>query len=307
MSQADLLQALEKQKQTMRELVDEVVFLEQDLSRSKDANARLLAQFEEARLANVAIKQAHSEVAERLAEYENGNAVRSLKQMLVDQQNLYQRQSSAPPSASPAGFAQPLQQQRNASPMNIQMDRRLASLEGLLSDERRAREEAEQRLAQVHAEIQLARDQARMALVQSSVTKTEAETERDQRRDLRDEFSRAQRNNEAAAREQRANEKRYDAILDELHQVMEERDLALLDRDESRRLKSEEERVCQQQKLVADEARAARDAALERALTAERGRDLAITQKDAEERQRLVCFFYFSGFVSYPSIPKLDI
>jgi len=260
----DALQSVEKNKQAMRELVDEVLYLEQELGRAKTANAALAAQLEDARF--------------RLADFENGNAVRSLKQMISDQQAMLERQSAQAPAS---------QRKASSTPLGVQHEQRMAALEALVLDEQRAREQAERAVVQLQHELERAKDEARMANVHTTISRTEVDTERDQRRDLRDEFSRVQRNNEAAVREQRAGEKRYEALLDELHQVMAERDEALQGRDEAKRARAEEERACQHHKLQADDARAARDAAVERAVVAERARDLATTQKDAEERQRM--------------------
>jgi chromosome segregation ATPase len=232
--ESSLLLALDESKQALKEMVDEVVFLEQEAARYKSSNTKLLAALEESRAAHQAAKSsqqdlvhANASLKARVAEYESGNAVRSLKQMLLEQRDLFKQQQQ--PNGSSPSLA--LSQSAASSPMH---DRRLASLERLCAEERLAREHAEQGLAQTLADLERAQEDLKLAVVRTSMTKGEADTERDHRRDLREEFVRVQRNNEAAVREQRASEKRFEAILEELRQVMEERDVAVASREEAR-------------------------------------------------------------------------
>lgn len=112
---------------------------------------------------------------------------------------------------------------------------RVRDLEKRLVLERKEKEKLKRALQQ--AEDSNTKTQASMddlALVHG-IGQEEMETERHQRRALQQQLEKAQRDREVTMREIRAAERRHSALIDEMKQVMEERDRAVANTDDANR------------------------------------------------------------------------
>lgn len=220
---------------------------------------------------------------------DNSNAVRSLKQMLEDQRQQFEAQKQDIIDRAEQKIRELDRKSRAEGGGSAGGDKGLKRLESEVAEERSLREDLERTLQTVIAERDAARNELLAFSMKTNLSIEEKRALEDQRRIMKEEFERAQRNAEGAVREARASEKRFEALAEEMRQVMEERDLAFAQRDEARKQKAEEERKADDAKRMMTEAQAARDALLERISSAERSRDVAIAQKQSEEQRRVQC------------------
>ena len=185
-----LQQELEQSKLALKELVEEVLFCENEIARLKDTNSKLV---------------------EKNEELENGTAIRSLKQMLVEQQKKHEEEKRGGP----------------INGNNDEHQNRILFLEKSFELEKSLRQEAESKLYTIQIELDSALKQARSSSVNSLVSKEEMETEKTKMNSLKEEYDRISRSNETAQRELNAETKRYEQIVIEMREVMEQRDAAM--------------------------------------------------------------------------------
>lgn len=258
--------ALLESKRSLGEVVDEVVFCEKELDKLKGLNARLQDR----------IRELESEQGS------DSNAVRSLKQMLAQQQDQFASQKRELIQRAEARIQQVEQELAQQKPSPTAGS---ANLE--LATERSMRQDLERTLTTVSKE----RDQARSELlawsISNNVSLQENKSMEDQKRAMLQEIEKYQRQAEAAIREQRASEKRFDALAEEMRQVMEERDEAMAAKESLRVQKNDEASLAQRCKAQADELSKQNLVLKGKLEDAERQRDAYLTQKQSEERLRL--------------------
>lgn len=259
---------VEELKASLNEVVDEVLFCENEIARLKDVNSKLTTKIEE---------------------YERGNAVRSLKQMLSDQQERFEREKRALQLQLAAENDNNNNNRNNNNDDNTaamtlseaastpgRASNRIRQLEQMYAEERTLREELESKMKALQGELEDALKTARTSSINSLVSKEEIESERDQRRHLRDEFDRISREHDASQRELRAAEKRHEQLRRELMEVMGERDEAYAARAEASRLRRDDEEKVELMKVEVRELEARLGGMIERVREAERWVDFLV-------------------------------